>query len=116
MYEAANGRLALEVPEAAGHVFNVGSGNHYTVREIAERVARVLGRQDLEPEITGKYRVGDIRHCVADIRLARRVLGYEPKVTLDDGLVELAQWLVGQQADDRVESARAELVSRGLAL
>ena len=39
---------------------------------------RVLGKRDLEPEIAGNYRVGDIRHCFADITLARRVLGYEP--------------------------------------
>jgi dTDP-L-rhamnose 4-epimerase len=55
--------------------------------------------------VTGKYRVGDIRHCFADITLARQLLGYEPAVGLDDGLVELAGWLEGQVADDRVEQA-----------
>ena len=115
VYDVAQAcRLALEVPEAAGHVFNVGSGNHYTVREIAERVAADLGRDDLEPQITGQYRVGDIRHCFADISLARRVLGYAPAVALDDGLAELARWLEGQVADDRVDSARSELAARGL--
>ena len=107
-------RLALEVPAAAGHVFNVGSGEHYTVREIAERVASVLGRDDVGPEITGQYRVGDIRHCYADISLARRVLGYAPRVSLDAGLTELAGWLEGQEADDRVDAARRELATRGL--
>jgi dTDP-L-rhamnose 4-epimerase len=115
VYDVAQAcRLALEVPEAAGHVFNVGSGNHYTVREIAERVAAVLGREDLEPEITGKYRVGDIRHCFSDVSLACRVLGYAPAVSLDEGLTELAQWLEGQVADDRVDAARSELAARGL--
>ena len=115
VYDVAQAcRLALEVPAAAGQVFNVGSGEHYTVREIAERVAAVLGREGLEPEITGKYRVGDIRHCFSDISLARRVLGYAPGVSLDDGLVELAQWLEGRDADDRVDAARSELATRGL--
>ena len=60
-------RLALETDEAAGQVFNVGSGRPRTVREIAERMGTVMGRGDLEPRITGEYRVGDIRHCFADI-------------------------------------------------
>jgi dTDP-L-rhamnose 4-epimerase len=107
-------RLALETPAAAGEVFNVGSGNAYTVREIAERIARVLGRADLEPEITGKYRAGDIRHCFADIGKARAVLGFEPQVTIEEGLTELAAWLEGQAAVDRVAQASAELAARGL--
>lgn len=107
-------RLALEVPGAAGQVFNVGSGNAYTVREIAERLARVLGRERIEPEITGKYRVGDIRHCYADISRAREVLGYEPQISLEAGLCELADWLADQAAVDHVDAASAELAKRGL--
>ena len=68
----------------------------------------------VEPQITGKYRKGDIRHCFADITRAREVLGYEPQVTMDEGLAELAQWLSGQVAHDRVERASAELAERGL--
>jgi dTDP-L-rhamnose 4-epimerase len=109
-------RLALETPEAAGLAFNIGSGQQYTIRSIAERMADVLGKEHLRPEITGKYRVGDIRHCFPDIELARRVLGYQPRVTLEEGLVQLAGWLEGQVAIDRVEDARAELAARGLAV
>ena len=115
VYDVANAcRLALEVPEAAGEVLNVGSGNAYTVREIAERLARVLERPELEPEITGKYRVGDIRHCYADVGKVRAVLGYEPRVALEDGMAELAAWLEGQVAHDRIDQASAELAARGL--
>jgi dTDP-L-rhamnose 4-epimerase len=106
--------LALDSPAAAGGVFNVGSGESYTVREIAARVAAALGSESLEPEVTGKYRVGDIRHCFADITRTRDVLGYTPSVELDAGLVELAEWLRGQVAHDRVEQASAELAARGL--
>ena len=106
--------LVLDRPAAAGGVFNVGSGRSYTIREIAERIAKVVGKKYLEPEITGKYRVGDIRHCFADITQARTVLGYEPKVDLEEGLEELAGWLEGQDATDRVEQASAELAARGL--
>ena len=115
VYDVARAcRLALETPEAAGEVFNVGSGEPQTVRAIASRLARVLGKEELEPEILGKYRVGDIRHCYADISKARRVLGYEPQVRLDDGMAELASWLAGQAAVDRVAQASAELSARGL--
>jgi dTDP-L-rhamnose 4-epimerase len=106
--------LVLERAESSGEVFNVGSGRSYTIREIAERIARVVGKEYLEPEITGKYRVGDIRHCFADISRARTVLGYEPQVELEEGLEELASWLEGQVATDRVEQASAELAARGL--
>jgi dTDP-L-rhamnose 4-epimerase len=106
--------LVLERPSSAGEVFNIGSGRWYTVREIAERIAGVIGKEYLHPEITGKYRVGDIRHCFADISHARSSLGYEPRMDLEDGLVELAGWLEGQVATDRVDQARAELSARGL--
>jgi dTDP-L-rhamnose 4-epimerase len=109
-------RLALEVPEAAGRVFNVGGGRHYTVRTIAERIAAVLGKEHIEPQITGRYRVGDIRHCFADIALARRVLGYEPQMPLEKGLNEFAAWVEGQMSVDRCSQAHAELEARGLTL
>jgi dTDP-L-rhamnose 4-epimerase len=109
-------RLALEMPAAAGEVFNIGSGEAYSVRDIAQRVAEAVGKENLAPEITGKYRVGDIRHCYADISKARRVLGYSPRVSLEDGLAELAAWLEGQAAVDRVAQASAELSARGLAI
>src|SRR5690606_38798490 len=67
-------QLALEKDAAAGEVFNVGSGCSYSVREIAEKAGKVLGKSGIEPEITGQYRVGDIRHCYADISKAQNVL------------------------------------------
>ncbi|HKO56349.1 MAG TPA: SDR family NAD(P)-dependent oxidoreductase [Thermoanaerobaculia bacterium] len=106
--------LAMEkAPDVAGQVFNVGSGRNYTVLEVGRRLADVLGKR-LEPEITGKYRVGDIRHCFADISLTRDLLGYEPSVAFEDGIIDLAQWLEGQIAVDRVQQAAAELSARGL--
>jgi dTDP-L-rhamnose 4-epimerase len=115
VYDVARGcRLALETPQADGEVFNIGSGRPQTVRAIATRLARVMGKGGIEPEIVGKYRVGDIRHCFADIGKAQRVLGYQPQVTLDDGMAELAAWLEGQAAVDKVSQASAELASRGL--
>jgi len=109
-------RLALAAEGAAGRVLNVGSGRSFTVLEVAERLGEALGREEMAPEVTQRYRVGDIRHCFADISEARRLLGYEPRVTFEDGLSELAAWLEGQIAHDRVGEASAELAARGLSL
>ena len=105
--------LALEREEAVGHAINVGSGRSVTVREIGQKLAATIGKE-LQPELTGKYRIGDIRHCFADVSLARGLLGYEPQVELGAGMAEIAAWLEGQVANDHVEKASAELVSRGL--
>lgn len=107
-------RLALESDNANGRAINIGSGNAYTVKDIAHRMAAVLGKEYITPEITGKYRVGDIRHCFADISRARGLLGYEPQIEFEAGLSELADWLSGQSSEDRVDEARAELAARGL--
>ncbi|MFL6374760.1 MAG: NAD-dependent epimerase/dehydratase family protein [Pyrinomonadaceae bacterium] len=107
--------LALESDQANDQVFNVGSGNSYTIRELAERFAKVLGKE-VTPEITKQYRVGDIRHCFADITKAQTVLGYKPEVTIESGMAELAEWLRGEQAVDNVAAAQNELLTRGLAV
>ena len=107
--------LALERDGADGEAVNVGSGRSVTVREIGEQLARTVGKR-IEPEVTCEYRVGDIRHCFADIELARERLGYEPEASLEDGLAELAAWLEGQVADDRVDAASGELADRGLTI
>lgn len=107
-------RLAMESPHAPGEVFNIGSGSAATVVEVAQRLAEVLGKTHIQPEVTGKYRVGDIRHCFADIARAQEKLGYRPQVTMEAGLVELAAWLAGQIATDKVDEAYAELNARRL--
>jgi dTDP-L-rhamnose 4-epimerase len=107
--------LALSAGSSAdGQVVNVGSGESITVNQIASRLADILGKQDIAPEVTGKFRVGDIRHCFADVSLAKQVLGYAPQVTLEQGMTELAAWLEGQVAVDEVDAAAAELAKRGL--
>jgi dTDP-L-rhamnose 4-epimerase len=111
-------RLAYEAEaaEVAGGVFNLGSGESFSVREVAERMGEVLGLPEVGLQVTGQYRAGDIRHCFSNISRAREVLGYAPQVTIEEGLQELAEWLPRQQAVDRVSMAREELASRGLTL
>ncbi|HLP06594.1 MAG TPA: NAD-dependent epimerase/dehydratase family protein [Opitutaceae bacterium] len=107
-------RLALEAPAAVDQVFNIGSGRQRTVLQVAESLALALGKTRIEPEVTERYRAGDIRHCFADISLARRVLGFKPQVEFSEGLRNLVGWLEGQIAVDGVNGARAELATRGL--
>jgi dTDP-L-rhamnose 4-epimerase len=107
--------LALARDGADGRALNIGSGRSVTVLELAVELARVLGR-DVAPEVTGEARVGDIRHCFADVRLAQERLGFTPSVELADGIRGLATWLQGRAAVDRVDEATDELARRGLSL
>ena len=68
----------------------------------------------LVPEFVGKARSGDIRHCFADIALAREVLGFAPVRSFENALPEQMEWVHRQQSIDRVQEARRELELRGL--
>jgi dTDP-L-rhamnose 4-epimerase len=105
---------ALAHPGAVGEVFNIGSGVDRSVKDVARSIARALHRNHLEPEITGKARIGDIRHCFCDGSKAAERLGFRAEKDFDEGLTELAEWVAEQEADDRVEEARAELEAKGL--
>lgn len=106
-------RLAYEAEHVEGRAFNIGSGQARTVLDVARSMSRVLGRP-IEAEVVGEYRMGDIRHCFADIDAARRELGFVPRVAFEEGLDELGRWLAGQTAEDRVMDACQELRARGL--
>ena len=99
--------LALETDKADYEAVNIGTGSPISVSDISLMLAQGL-HKDIKPQITGKYREGDIRHCVADISRARKLLGYEPKVTLADGIPELLDWVRQQQAENTTQ-ATAEL-------
>ncbi len=107
-------RMAMEKPEADTEVFNIGSGNQYTILEIADKLAKVMGKDKIKAEVTGKYRVGDIRHCFADTTKTEEKLNFKPEVEFEEGLFELAEWLKTQIATDNVGKASSELSSRGL--
>ena len=106
--------LALEHPKAAGEVYNIASGEDRSVRDVARLLAKAMNREDLEPEIAGKTRIGDVRHNIPDITKACEELGFNPTMDFSQGLAELAEWVAQQQAEDRVGEARKELEARGL--
>lgn len=104
---------ALESDRADFQSINVGTGRSTSVLQMAHLLADGLG-VNVEPEVVGKFRTGDIRHCVADISRARDLLGYEPTVSLEQGIAQLLEWVREQHAVDSVAQATSELDSRGL--
>jgi dTDP-L-rhamnose 4-epimerase len=105
---------ALELPQAKGEIFNIGSGNDRSVTEVAQELARAMGKNDINPQIVGKSRIGDIRHCFCDTSKTAEKLNFTATQDFGEGLAELAEWVALQTADDRVDQARAELEARGL--
>lgn len=77
--------------------FNVGSGTPITVTGMAHVLARLL-RKNIAPEIMNKYRVGDIRHCFADITKIERVFGFRPRRSFETGMDELIEWVMTAKA------------------
>jgi dTDP-L-rhamnose 4-epimerase len=114
VHDVARACLRALQTDRINDVFNIGSGQSRTILSIARDLAQVMGRSDLVPTLTRKYRAGDIRHCFADISKSRAVLGFEPSVSFKDGLEELSRYLADQIADDQAESATEELLRRGL--
>jgi UDP-glucose 4-epimerase len=80
--------LMIKTNGSVGNVFNCGTGEPGRVDMLARLIARLHGREDLEPELQ-PARPGDIKDSYADISLARKILGYRPKVGLEDGLREI---------------------------
>jgi dTDP-L-rhamnose 4-epimerase len=105
--------LAIEKSDADYEAMNIGTGVATTVNHMAKLLSEGLGK-NIPGEITGQYREGDIRHCVADISKANKLLGYAPKVALKDGLRELLGWVSRQSAQDLVPQMQKELAARNL--
>ena len=105
---------ALVLPSAVGGTFNIGSGTDRSVSEVATELARAMGKNDLTPEIVGKARTGDIRHCFCDTTLAADRLGFRARADFGQGLAALAEWVAEQKAEDGVAKMRSELEARGL--
>lgn len=107
-------RLALEEPQAAGEAINIGSGQSYSIEDVARLLAREMGVPHIAPEITNKARSGDIRNCFADISKAKRLLGFEPRHVLERSLEDFANWVRRSGAIDRGPEMRRQLEERGL--
>jgi dTDP-L-rhamnose 4-epimerase len=105
--------MALVDGRASGLTMNLGSGQSISVNEIAATLASAMNKQ-LQPEIAGKYRDGDIRHCFADIALIKATLGWAPKHDFRSGVSTLLSWVLSQTDVRFSADASAELRKLGL--
>jgi len=106
--------LCLNISQPPNETFNVGSGIATTVIEVAEQLTLALeGNSNIQ--VTGQYRIGDIRHNFADITKMKSLLGIEPKINLTEGLNRFANWVKEQPLpEDKLEQANKELQARKL--
>lgn len=104
---------ALEEEKADYQMFNIGSGKGTTILEIGETLSKLLGKKDLI-RVNQDFRKNDIRHCFADISKAKKILKWEPKVSLEQGLKELIEWSDTEKAEDKFSEAQKELQQKGL--
>jgi len=105
--------MAMNDDRANWEVFNVAGGNHISIKEIGDTLARILGKE-IETEITNAFRKGDVRHCVADVTKIKKTIGFQPQIHFISGMQELAQWTQSQKATDGFKKAADELAAHGL--
>ncbi|HEX7378607.1 MAG TPA: SDR family oxidoreductase [Pirellulales bacterium] len=87
--------LAADAPGVAGRVFNIANGRSTSLLDLLSQLGTLLGTT-IEPDHQPP-RAGDIRESLADISQARRLLGYEPQVTFEDGLVRSIEYYVARE-------------------
>lgn len=106
--------LGLEVPEANGRVFNVGTGVATDVLTVANTLCEKYGIE-VPITVSGNYRLGDIRHNYADITLARNILGFKPKWSFSQGIEQFTNWVNQQEIqEDKYEASIEEMKRKGL--
>ena len=105
---------ALEADLENGSTINLGAGVPTTIRELAEKLCAAAGFS-VPIEVTGQYRVGDIRQCWADLTVAQDLLGFAPTVSLEQGLERFTSWARQQpEYSDNSAQALRELKEKGL--
>ena len=107
--------LAMEKEKARGEIFNVASGSPITIKEVVEMICEKINPK-LKPIYKNDYRIGDIRHCLADITKIKNMLGYKPTLTFKEGIDELIEWIKPQinEIKDESDKALRELKEKGL--
>ena len=108
--------LAMEREEANYDVFNVGTGRALSILEMARVLTATLADGEMEPEVLGRYRRGDIRHCFADIGKLAEKLGFAPQVDFEHGISDLVSWVKEQSVVDRFDVVAGELADKSLVL
>ncbi|WP_102192841.1 NAD-dependent epimerase/dehydratase family protein [Microbacterium aurantiacum] len=106
--------LGVTHADAAGGVFNVGSGVATTVSEVVGSLFKAFGTE-VPTHISGNYRLGDIRHNVADTTRLREVLGFTPETPFADGVQNFVEWVLTEPVEgDTYQRSLDEMASRNL--
>ena len=100
---------------ADNEILNVGSGVATTVNTVVAELMRAYGRE-VPVEVTGNFRLGDIRHNVADLTRVSKALGFEPQVSFREGVEAFARWVQEQELVDGGYEASLEEMRRKLLL
>jgi dTDP-L-rhamnose 4-epimerase len=95
--------LAMKSERANDEIFNVGTGNPISINKVAEIICNKIN-PEIKPKITNTYRVGDIRHCIADISKIKSKLGYEPRMNFQDGIETFINWINHEDVDSPQKS------------
>ncbi|RVT53074.1 NAD-dependent epimerase/dehydratase family protein [Acinetobacter indicus] len=106
--------LGLEKEEANNQVFNVGTGVATNVLTVANELVKNYGL-DVAINVSGNYRLGDIRHNYADLTKINKLLGFSPKVSFEAGLKSFAEWVNTQEVqEDKYQKSIDEMKVKGL--
>jgi len=106
--------LGIEKEEANGHIFNVGSGVSTSVLDVANTLKR-LYNSEINITVSGKFRLGDIRHNFADLSKSKDILGFTPKYNFERGITEFVNWVKTQEVmEDKYEKSIQQLKNKGL--
>ncbi len=102
--------LSMENQASKYEIFNVGSGIPITIKEVAQTISEKI-KPELKPVFNQQYRIGDIRHCVADISKIKKLLGYQPSIKFSDGIDDLIKWTILQAKPviDQTQNAFTQL-------
>jgi dTDP-L-rhamnose 4-epimerase len=104
----------IDQPQRSGVTLNVGSGIPASIMAVARMLQQIMNSA-IEPEVTGQYRVGDIRHNFADVSRLEAVTGFRPAISLETGMRRFAVWVADQPVpQDLLDHANAELKARKL--
>ncbi len=105
--------LAMQNKKADHEVFNVGTGRPLSVLDIAQGLVGEL-KSSVDIDIVRKYRVGDIRHCYANVSKIQKKLGFKPRLKFEEGISDLVEWVKRQKAVDQFWKSQRELKKKGL--
>lgn len=106
--------LALENKNANHQSFNVGSGVGTTVKEVA-KMLKAKYKSNVDLVVSGKFRIGDIRHNIADLTKSKQLLGFEPNVDFATGISKFVEWVLTQEVQkDKYDESIKELKDKGL--